>query len=139
VLQQLEDAISALDSKVLATEKLTTPRSAIKMSETQFFKHTDKKNVVQGGTQTSPGPILNDELHAQAVKAFNFADKDGSGTIDHFELYNLLQQILPNITLPESNAMYAQMDQNRSGLITVDEFTSGIQKFKLNAADVAKK
>ncbi len=37
---------------------------------------------------------------ARAIRTFNTADEDGSGTIDEAELLNLLQRILPNITRP---------------------------------------
>lgn len=62
-----------------------------------------------------------DEFQVMALKVFNAADKDGSGYIDEHELYELLQQLLGSMTLPESNRIYHEMDKNKSGTITIDE------------------
>lgn len=98
-----------------------------------------------------------DDLKARAIHVFNAADKDGSGTIDERELYSLLRQIYPNITLPESNKLYHEMDLNRSGKtgkflteinpfadcyfsgsITIDEFTEALMKYKWDTSNVYK-
>jgi hypothetical protein len=41
-----------------------------------------------------------DQFKARAIRIFNAADTDGSGTIDETELHNLLQVMFPNITKP---------------------------------------
>lgn len=50
------------------------------------------------------------------------ADEDGSGAIDQRELHGILKQILGNISLPESNRIYHDMDTDQSGTITFDEY-----------------
>lgn len=52
---------------------------------------------------------------------FSVADKDGSGTIDEGELFDLLKQLNPSITRPEASIIYHKMDIDRSGSITYDE------------------
>eukprot|EP00727_Mastigamoeba_balamuthi_P007171 m51a1_g3074 putative protein kinase (587) ;mRNA; f:32885-35224 len=74
--------------------------------------------------------MLPDDIKAKAIKAFNYADKDMSGTIDSEELFAVLKVFHPAITKPESNRLYACMDLNRSGVITFDEFLSAILKFR---------
>ena len=70
---------------------------------------------------------------AKAIKVFNATDKvswlqndltlvkDKNGVVDQTELHELLKQLYPNMTLPEANRIYLEMDYNRSGTITFDE------------------
>jgi Ca2+-binding EF-hand superfamily protein len=56
------------------------------------------------------------------MKLFQHADIDNSGTIDEHELHELLKELMGNISLPESNIIYHEMDANNSGTITFDEY-----------------
>jgi Ca2+-binding EF-hand superfamily protein/tRNA A-37 threonylcarbamoyl transferase component Bud32 len=79
---------------------------------------------------------LSEDLKAKAIKLFNVADKDGSGTIDEGELFDLLKQLNPSITRPEASIIYHKMDIDRSGSITYDEFLAGLIKFRWDLSKV---
>jgi hypothetical protein len=68
------------------------------------------------------------------MKVFAMADRDGSGTISDSELFHLLKMLYPNISLPECNRIYHQVDANRSGEITFDEFLAGIVQYSWNVS-----
>jgi len=107
----VEKALSILRSKhsgvVLTTEESPPPPPLEK----------SKKDVAEILATTS------DDFKAKALKLFNVADQDHSGTIDESELHELLKELLPgSITLPESNVIYHDIDTDHSGLITFDEF-----------------
>jgi len=77
-----------------------------------------------------------DLFKAKAIKLFQIADADQNGTVDEEELFNLLKQIFPDITLPESNRIYLEMDTNNSGTITFDEFVAGLMKYKWDTSHI---
>jgi len=79
---------------------------------------------------------LSEDLKAKAIKLFNLADKDNSGTIDEQELYDLLTQLVPSISRPEALSIYQAMDLDRSGSITFDEFLAGLVKFNWDLSRV---
>eukprot|EP00727_Mastigamoeba_balamuthi_P006875 m51a1_g2808 putative protein kinase (634) ;mRNA; r:123326-127230 len=79
-----------------------------------------------------------DEIMAMAFKSFQIADINHDGTIDENELYTVLKLIIPNITLPETNRLYQDIDRNRSGRITFDEFVRAIVKYKWNLSPLEK-
>jgi hypothetical protein len=75
---------------------------------------------------------LTDKQKADAMKAFQLVDKDNSGTISDSEFFNLLKILYPNIQPPEMNRIYHQVDSNRSGEITYEEFLEGIIQYQWN-------
>eukprot|EP01119_Soliformovum_irregulare_P001961 TRINITY_DN1191_c0_g1_i3.p1 TRINITY_DN1191_c0_g1~~TRINITY_DN1191_c0_g1_i3.p1 ORF type:complete len:422 (+),score=108.72 TRINITY_DN1191_c0_g1_i3:192-1268(+) len=80
-----------------------------------------------------------DQFKADALRIFNLADEDGSGTIDQTELHELLQQLLGPISRPESNRIYFEMDTNQSGSITFDEFLTALIKYKWDTSGITPK
>jgi len=85
---------------------------------------------------TVPFKDISDELKAKTVALFNAVDKDASGTIDEYELLDMLKQLLGEVTLAESNLIYQEMDTNHSGTITFDEFLEGLVKFKWDMSKI---
>jgi len=77
-----------------------------------------------------------DELKAKAMRLFQHADRDHSGTIDEHELHELLKELMGPISLPESNVIYHEMDANSSGSITFDEFLAGLVKYKWDTSKI---
>jgi len=119
----VEKALSILRSKhsgvVLTTEESPPPPPLEK----------SKKDVAEILATTS------DDFKAKALKLFNVADQDHSGTIDESELHELLKEVLPgSITMAESNVIYHDIDTDHSGLITFDEFLAGIVKYNWNVS-----
>mmetsp|Transcript_5315 Transcript_5315/g.8221 ORF Transcript_5315/g.8221 Transcript_5315/m.8221 type:complete len:1096 (+) Transcript_5315:131-3418(+) len=113
------------------------------------FKGTSKRPP-SPGTDSVPSlavprqSSLSEKDKQRAFRAFLKYDKDGSGAINKDELGDLLRSLYPNISLPEINRMYMQMDQDNSGQITFDEFLLGVSSFnidlsRLNLESVAKK
>eukprot|EP01105_Mastigella_eilhardi_P004554 TRINITY_DN1607_c0_g1_i2.p1 TRINITY_DN1607_c0_g1~~TRINITY_DN1607_c0_g1_i2.p1 ORF type:complete len:422 (-),score=73.77 TRINITY_DN1607_c0_g1_i2:556-1821(-) len=81
--------------------------------------------------QAHPPPLpANDVLRGKMMIAFNYADANGDGVISQAEMFDLLQKLLgTSITKAEANRIYLEMDNNRSGLITYDEFEAAVLKY----------
>jgi hypothetical protein len=47
-------------------------------------------------------------------------------------------KLISGISQPECNAIYHQLDTNRSGLITFDEFAAGLKKFQWDINQIKK-
>jgi tRNA A-37 threonylcarbamoyl transferase component Bud32 len=84
--------------------------------------------------------VLSDDMKAKAAQLFNIADRDNSGTVDEFELQELLRELLETpVSRPECNRIYHEMDQDHSGVITYDEFLAGLIRYKWNVGKVLDK
>lgn len=73
---------------------------------------------------------LNQEEIDACRESFTQFDKDGSGTIDQYELANVLEAMGQNPTQEELFQMIAEVDQDHSGEIDFVEFLHVIQKQK---------
>ena len=68
-----------------------------------------------------PTLLMIDGTLNDSVKAFNNFDKTNNGTIDASYLYETLSQIYPNLTIPECQRVYLNMDKSRQGIVTLNE------------------
>lgn len=59
-----------------------------------------------------------------ARQAFQFYDRDRSGTIDANEFYQALVFLHLNISPETSRAIFDMVDGDRNGRINIDEFTA---------------
>eukprot|EP00727_Mastigamoeba_balamuthi_P013386 m51a1_g8670 putative protein kinase (621) ;mRNA; f:122130-124519 len=73
---------------------------------------------------------LTDAQIAAAHGIFLSLDENGDRQLDASEMHKMLKLLYPRITLPEVNRIYRQMDKNRSGRITIDEFLLAVEEFK---------
>lgn len=63
--------------------------------------------------------------NAQSVGSlFRACDLDGSGYIDESELAS----ICPELSVPEVNEIFSQLDKDGDGKISVEEFTKGFKE-----------
>lgn len=65
---------------------------------------------------------------AKILEEFKKYDKDGSGQLDHKEVKDALKSLYSSIDLRLSDAdidrMIAQVDKNKDGKISIDEFVN---------------
>ena len=80
--------------------------------------------------------ILKNEKKIENISriVFSSVDKDGSGLIDHKELYLVIQSIYEDLGLPmlsskDFKEVFAMLDRNKSGTINIREFKILIKCF----------
>jgi hypothetical protein len=72
-------------------------------------------------------------LRAQAKGAFDAVDRDGSGTIDELELHAVMAKVAKAIKAPvptkqQVSAVIAEIDLNRDGKISFDEYLALVRR-----------
>jgi len=133
--QKINELLETYDMKEINKVLHSITRSK---SSKKHINTSEEKSTIKNPLSVEPVDIYNipEELKARAIKLFNAADKDNSGTIDEYELYDLLKEIMGPITMAESNSIYQAMDINHSGTITYDEFVSGLIRFNWDTSKV---
>jgi len=92
----------------------------------------DSCQTVQAlSTSSSSSSIdLSDDFKTKAFQFFSSQEK--SGIFDEVEWFDLLRSAFGNITLAESNLIYAEISNNVSGAISFEEFFIGLQRLSLD-------
>ncbi|KAH3723394.1 protein kinase [Pelomyxa schiedti] len=75
-------------------------------------------------------PELTEKQQVEVLNAFNNIDTDGNGILDCSEFFQGLQFLYPDVTKPEANRIYGQIDTNRDGSITLYEFMRAIVRYQ---------
>lgn len=68
--------------------------------------------------------FLNRDQEAAVKKTFGLIDKDGDGIITAQELFEVMQQVDPNISLAEVKEIIVAVDVNGDNVLSLDEFLS---------------
>jgi len=71
-------------------------------------------------------PHLTDEQKQQIVRAFNEGDLNHDGQLSFDEFYTIMKKVCPDLTRPESNRIYIEMDKDSSGGIDLEEFIEAV-------------
>ena len=68
------------------------------------------------------GTLLPDKKQQEIKKAFAIFDKDGDGSISYRELGIVMRSLGMNVSGPELDAIIEQVDTDKDGRISFDEF-----------------
>ncbi|KAH3757180.1 protein kinase [Pelomyxa schiedti] len=91
-----------------------------------------RNGTSSGKIGTSSGSLaeMTEKQQIEVLTAFNNIDTNGNGVIDCTEFFQGLQLLYPEVTKPEANRIYGQIDINRDGLVTLDEFMRAVVQYQ---------
>mmetsp|Transcript_135561 Transcript_135561/g.201588 ORF Transcript_135561/g.201588 Transcript_135561/m.201588 type:complete len:231 (-) Transcript_135561:140-832(-) len=76
--------------------------------------------------------VINGELYMKKMKAdFDAIDKDGSGYVEESELRQMANELAYRISAEELDALVSDMDENKDGKISVEEFIASAVKIRV--------
>jgi len=84
-------------------------------------------------------PNLSDAQRQQIVRAFNEGDLNHDGQLSFDEFYEIMKKVCPELTRPESNRIYVEMDRDCSGGIDLEEFIEAVVLYQWDLKKLEKR